>query len=290
MHGIVERKTLYFPGPSLVSGVFKACGVPGPAASGGAMFPTVDPTGSTYVNTAQQAYQRMDLPPDVHAIGIAPDSAIHSCDVAIAGQDGELHRHRISPGNPLLGCRAGDHVFVSIPNSLRCFANSGNSVFHDSPVVGILDSAGIQGWPLRLELYRGEAAPIRSHRRALYIAHAVFADVDTAENGGVRELVVCVDGRNRIDVQIYVGAVAGVTLALLASEARKTPSNGPTNDMPCYVPLPMTDAGATSVAHAVTDTMTLYSLVGNPISVLVARITCATNNSDVQLRVLAWDD
>src|SRR6187402_3904193 len=112
MHGHVDRRTLRSPGKSIAGTSFYAA-IPGPADLGGAVAAPGDVTAlttSTYlpVNTAEQSYVRVPLPAPgcgIRGIGIAPDSAIHTADVALVGLGGELERHRISPGNPLLGCR-----------------------------------------------------------------------------------------------------------------------------------------------------------------------------------------
>lgn len=300
-HGSVERKTLRFPGKNTFGDVV-ACGVPGPASSGGAAV-SRDGTESAYVNPADVAGVKITLPLDTNtkgpvvAIGIAPDSAIHTCDISLGGKDGEGERHRISPGNPLLGCMTeADFAIVTIPNAVAGIVLDASQVAWDAvnaPLPG--DTPGeiflVPGYPLRLEIWRGGVAPIRSPKRAGYFAHAVLNLHSVGGGGAVdKDFFVCVDGRSKIDVTVSVD-VAVIEVTMYSVEAAKVSGAlESTQDDALYVPLALDESGVL-VAAVAAGSAQIFSFNGNPITLLRVNVSVAGGGFDVnaQIHVRAWD-
>jgi hypothetical protein len=290
----LERKTLYFGGRNQAGDLF-ACGVPGPATDGGAITFDADKAalvtaGFWPTSTAQESYRKIDLVPrgadPISAICIAPDSAIHTCDIALVGLDGELERHRVSPGNPLVGIPAGaGFALVSIPNSIPLFTDTGAGVLHWDSAKMVDGSGGhVVGFPLRLEVWHGNLPPMRGPYRAGYFAHMLFA----IASGASRSLRVCVDGRSRVDV--VTNSSAGTsTISMQASEALKRTFTADTGaqrrDTWASFTLPVTDAGGTSY----TTTPNIVSFNGNPMTALVINIAQTVADAIVQVKVKAWD-
>jgi hypothetical protein len=286
MHASVTRRTIRFGGINLAGSVVY-CGIPGPATDGGAVAASGDAarlTTSTYlpVNTSEQSSSRIDLlggGGPITAIGIAPDSAIHTCDVALYGRSGELERHRISPGNPLLGCRDdADFANISIPNAIPGVGGSSEEVAWDATVQ---PGSGVMGFPLRLEVWRGGLLPIRSPKRAGYFSHALF---EFAAGAGDRSLLICVDGRRRVDV--VANSLGGTsTLTCNAWETIKA-AGAPTLDGILSVPLELTSAGVLSLAIG---SGKIISFDGNPMSILEVNVAQTVAAGVVQIKVKAWD-
>lgn len=308
-HAHIERCTLSFPGPNS-KGTLCAAGIPEVADAGGARFPTNAPslgsgssTVGAYVNLAADCYHRIPLhakDSPVRAISIAPDSAIHTCDVALAGKDGELERHRISPGNPLVGCRSdADWAFVSIPNSIPVLLDAATIVAADG-IKTALDSrlgAASIGWPLRLELWRGECVELRSPQRAAYFSHSIYSLTDdgAAEGATTADFFICVDGRKRIDVTVWLTDPINdesVTITAFACEAFKQASPSQGLDLRVEIPLVLDAAGNTSVIVA-KNVPTTFSLDGNPITLLKIHLALVLSGgadaATPQLHVKAYD-
>lgn len=292
--GLVERKTLRWGGSNTKGNVIY-CGVPGPAAAGGAITHAAGAAAiATYIQAAEDSYQRIDLGRRCHtsgpvrAISIAPDSAIHTCDIALAGRDGEIARHRISPGNPLIGTFEDDFALVSIPNSLPAAAKGSTVISHDSADAPLTAGTQISGWPLRLEVWRGDNVPIRSDKRAGYYAHFVFAQAA----GDDATAQVCVDGRRRISVTVDVTDVSGAgtcTTTMFGLEPRKVAgSPGNTRDTVIPVPLPLDLIGTLS-ATTVQGAPDTFAFEGVPLTVLRIAIAQATESAIVQIHVKAYD-
>ncbi len=284
MHGSIERRTVRFGGRNL-TGAVSYCG--SPSLAGGAVAPGPDVaalTASGYLptNTLEQASQRLDLQPkgghSIRGIGIAPDSAIHSCRVVLAGKNGETDTHQISPGNPLLGCLDGyDFAYLSLPNSIPGIANADGVTWDGAP------NGSLDGYPLRLELFRGDVLPMRSHKRAPYFAHAIFEIAAS----GTRILYVCVDGRERVDV--IVNGSAGVsTITIDAIEARKVTAQ-PLVDNLMAKALEVDDVGNTSFIAATGSNCSIVSFQGNPITIMAVNIAQTSATGIVQVKVKAYD-
>lgn len=290
-HLITDRKTLFWGGQNILSStgalVLFAQAVPGLPSEGVAVQPSNDAVASwsfpTGISTdVLQAYgQKITVPKDVVAIGIAPDSSIAQCDLWIAGRGDELSRHRLSPGNPYIGCPDTDYALVTIPNSIGYLAQSAYTAVADCSML-----EGSARFPLRLELFRGcNALPMRTHRRSPLVAVFSALDIDTGENGGIRQFFACVDGRNRISVQLFTDN-ANFTIACDAMEAKPNNANNLTANA---IALALDDAGSMSLAITAGNNA-LITLDGNPITILRITATSAANDGRIQCRVMAWDD
>lgn len=297
-HGIVQRRVIRFPGAP--NQTFVAAGIPGIAAAGGFVIASADVALAAQVNSAEQSSSRIAIPPTggaVRAIGIDPESAIACCDISFAGSNGEIDRRRITPGNPaFLGCADRvDFVDVTIPWSLPIMlasvvpSGAGKVAAHDT--VDILDeSSGLvaPGWPLRLELWRGEILPMRTHRRAPMLAHFAAVLVGAAD---VRDYLVCVDGRRRVDVYVYVRTGSSVTITAFDHVGWKnggTPSVVDEGGADANaVPLALTDAGSLSEVVSSTNPR-VFSFAGNPMGILRVHVD-AGGNAEVQVKIRAED-
>lgn len=291
-HVKVDRVSLAFPGQQAGSQIAK--GLPHLPGYGLVSFPTVDSGGSAYANPTGSGDlvahygQRVVIPCDTIAIGIAPDSIVHSCDIWIAGRNGAPDRHRVSPGNPYIGCPEADYVIVTVPNSIPALSTSFQYEAWSEHIPAYSLGAGTQvpGFPLRLEIMRGGGVvPMRAPVRSPQFERAAFIDVDTGENGGVRDFYVCVDGRKQIRVTISNGGSGDCTVQCWAWEGM--PSNDDTDDA-TLIPLALDDAGATSLTIA-TGIVDMISFDGAPITILQVRVTAAANNANIFVTVGAWD-
>ncbi len=291
-HGKIQRVTIGFPGLNEDGSTFIG-GIPGPeVSSGGVMSPedrsTFIGNGITtgYIQDPKKSYRKITLPKvrgmQLSYLGIAPDSAIHSADIALQGEGGAFLRGRISPGNPLLGCQDADWALVSVPNSLVGVPASSNSIVgHD--IVGFRNagaSLDFGGWPLRLELGYGSILPVRSPERAVYVGHFL----GTPASGQSRTFRICVDGRRRIDVACNSSGGTS-TLTAFALESFKT-QNAPLIDTSTAFPLPLDDAGSTSLAIGSALNVSFF---GNPISILELVVAQTVATGVIQLHVKAYD-
>jgi hypothetical protein len=257
----LERKVLYFPNRT-VAGEIVAFGIPGPFAQGSAIWAPWDVTygSSTGGATENAAAVRIDLPKKpgsegaVRAICIAPDSAIHTCDIALHGNGGELSRHRISPGNPLLSAadHEADYALVTIINSIPQITlgsrAAGAAEAFDRTIMGQNDNEDVIAFPLRLEVWRGALPPMRTHQRAGYAGNAVgrFAD-GTTETDVPRTFYFCTDGRRRIGVTSMIPNGVGThTIQCFSVEAHKNPSD-PDIDARTETTMVLDDIGSTSL-------------------------------------------
>jgi hypothetical protein len=272
-HVQIRRHVVRFGGVTS-DGEIVYAGIPGPPHAGSAIAAAPDrATYASYANEAGDVAFRLPLGrmngASPLAIAIAPDSAIHSCDIALAGAQTEGDRHRVSPGNPLVGCLDADYVTITL--------------FHDS--VGAPSGiATVESFPLRLELWYG-SLPVRTHRRAGYFAHFLAA-VDVDET---RDFYVCVDGRNRVDVTIN-GSAGGGTVTVSAFDHVVLKKSAAEDDS-MAVALPLNEAGDLTVAIDNTaETNTRFSFYGNPLTVLRIRLAGSVDASLAQIRVHAQDD
>lgn len=295
MHkGHVELRTLRFAGLA-TDGSAIACGVPGPAVYGGALTNARDKTTlASLIQSAQSSVIRMDFRDERHAngpvtaIAIAPGSAIHTCDIALAGKNGEVERHRISPGNPLIVPLDGvDFAMVSIPNAIPSLSNAlgSNVAFWDGdPAAPISGGALAASFPLRLELWRGDVVPLRTNKRAGYYAHYFCSQADT----DTTDLYVCVDGRQKIDVTLYQD-LGTSTITMFAIEAMK--GSVPKLDIFSVVPLPLDSLGTLSAAvvGGAGQAQACYSFDGVPMTILKIHLVQSVSTGKAQLHVKAYD-
>lgn len=285
MHGQLHKITLAFPGLSS-GGTFHRSGIPGPEALAGFVTSVNDETAlaAYQITNPKLVASRVVFPKvsrhQLRYIGIAPDSAIHSADVALLGRGDDLNRFRVSPGNPIIGCKDVDSALVTIPVPLIGIALPlANQAAHD-----YVNAPGTtaSGWPLRLELGYGEIIPIRSPKRAVYSARFIFSP----GVGQSRDMYICTDGRTRVDVEVVTSALT-TTLTAFSVVSTKV-SGSPQGDTGTLVPLPLDDAGSLSLP--VTPSAPLIaSFYGNPIPVLNLNIAQATNAAVVQVNVRAYD-
>lgn len=272
----VERFVAYFPSRS-TDGELEVCAIPGPDVENCAVAAGYDATflanegllADTVVATKRIALpKKLATHGPVRAICIAPDSLIKECDIAIHGERGEVHRHRCSPGNPVLvsADAEADFALITIPMSIPpvtrgASGQTGPNIAADASVVSEIDSQDTFGFPLRLEVWRGDILPMRVNRRAdqvvEFIGEMIFEDGDW-QNTDYRTCYVCTDGRSEIMIQAM--AIQGeVSIECFALEARKTPGGSADVDSVSRVQLELDETGATSL------TMNAAAS-GNPIS------------------------
>lgn len=219
---LIQRKTLVFPGRTPQGGaIVQAFGIPDTDYIGSwhadELFEKESST--NYANVAA-AYiiqdeefglpaLRIDFPQGqgvgpVVAVAIAPDSVIQCCDIRLMGVAGEVGRHRVSPGNPLLGVGDAIYATVTIPNGIPFFLVTDAHIFFNAMQFAAgnseLPNARAVGWPLRLELWRGMLPPLRQNIRAPMFAHGILRHANGTDN---RTVIACVDGRRRIDIIVY---------------------------------------------------------------------------------------
>lgn len=301
------RAALSFPGPNLL-GSFNATSIPGPFdpsvdgtfgnQGGNAAFASVDNvagvTGALQEfasnSSLNRSVQKLALPRrNGHPpswVGIAADSAIHSCDLWMGGRKDDGSRHRIAPGLPLIGLDDDDSfALVSIPVGLPFFAPSGtDNAGHDVQRGGGTTLFG--GWPLRLELGYGCLPPRETRVRAPYVAHFV-ASMAAASS---RFLWVCCDGRRRVDITLYSSNVTTTLAAVEDCSTRKDTTTPNANvDIITPVGLPVDDAGNLT-AVLTSGTPQTFSFYGNSMNVLRISLSQITNSAFVQCRVKAYDD
>lgn len=210
MHGTLTRRTLSFPGLN-PNGGNSAYGIPDPRARAAALDTcsadeaTINPGALT---TYEIASQRLDIQAGTVAIGIAPDSLVACCDIAIDGSP--VNAIRVSPENPLLGCRANGKATVTVPAIVPVLVVSSNNCAPGA-VKFPYDGGEAYAWPLRLELHQGETMPMRATKRAPMVAAAKFVTA----NAATRIMYACVDGRARISVRVRA-TTANVTVKIYA--------------------------------------------------------------------------
>lgn len=292
---LVERSTLRWGGRGPANGTdYRWCGIPAASVDGGFVSLAGDATPLASYLTAKNAYalssrqlmlpKRNGMAPS--AISIAPDSAIHACDVSLGGDGGDVTRHRVSPGNPLIGNLDADRAAVTLPFAVPVLAvTSGETLFSDatiSPISGV--DYGL--FPLRLELWYG-GLPIRGIYRAPLAAYALFGSTGTDVN---RDFTVCVDGRKRIDVKMIVDGITNgaATLKCFSMDAYK--STTALADLPINKQLELNDDGDTSILVDVTTGVesTTVSFFGNPMTFL--RVNLTITDAIVHVIVRAMDD
>jgi len=120
----IDKREFRFPGNSS-AGIVSGIPIPGPAQIGAFAYPVADAgtfTGVTAPLPFTLAGQKIDLlrnPTPIQAISIAPDSAIGTCDLWLAGDDVATSRRRISPGVPLIEDLSDyDFAYITIPSGL----------------------------------------------------------------------------------------------------------------------------------------------------------------------------
>jgi hypothetical protein len=258
----VEKRTIYFP--ILNDGNIEACAIPGPDAENCAVACEIDATyraNELVLADVSVAKFKILIPQKHHtqgpvrAIGIAPDSLIHTCDVSILGKGGEMDRQRCSPGNPVLvsSDAEADFALIAILSSIPPLTDNGSAkdaTGIDASVIGQIDEANVFGYPLRLEIWRGDIPPMRVHTRAAMVAEGcgeiVFEDNDWA-NTSARTFYLCTDGRKSMSIQIE--ATQGqCSIECFAREAHKTPGGSADVDHGSRVQMVLDDAGSTSLS------------------------------------------
>jgi hypothetical protein len=298
----VTRQTYTWPGrPEFAAGgSVTACAIPAKGEVGGAV--TSDATLlDLIVQPFQKSVRRMNLNLNnrpLRAIAIAPDSPIAECDLWLGGDGGERSHHRISPGNPYIGGRDNyDTAEISIPDSIPCLdGDAADTVYWDADrevsdgsTMGGFDR--IVGWPLRLELWQGDTLPIRSHKRAAHVAHAVFqmAELDT------RSMYVCVNGRRRVSViAALIGAPgeSACTLQCYTVGGMKDTAGDATEDSANEILLPLNPAGDTSLiigtsGGAVSSRIIEMDAIARPL--LRVKLTSTAQAFQAQIHVRAED-
>jgi hypothetical protein len=229
--GAVERYTLRFGGNNPSPAPF-ASGIPGPDSVGSVGFCAQDALlFAGYNKKIPDVGVRIPLAKGlsqygVTGIGIAADSAIGCCDISLGGDGGEKSKHRISPGNPLLGDLSEyDTALVTIPNPIPIIADQAATLNWDAQVIGNIPAIGGNGMgmPLRLEVYRGDVMPMRTQHRAPYHARAIFHFAVGVDS---RTLTVCIDGRRDVLIELWSPALAGANVinVNIVTQAA-TPSN-----------------------------------------------------------------
>lgn len=189
---------------------------------GGNGFSSPDPS----LSTADLGAQRVALPRKcgLRAISIAPDSAIPVCDISIAARNDEYGRHRLSPGNPLLGnLDDADFMSITIPTSPPTLV-AGPTVFAWD-ALGVPHAGGavnIWAFPLRLEMWYGNDIPsIRADKRAPMHAAARF----TLAAATQQFMYVYVEGRRQVSVEI-IPHTATCTVSIQQVSYQVSTSNG----------------------------------------------------------------
>lgn len=307
--------TFRFPGAASQTTLLSGVGLPGPYAKAGVLvYPSTSEATYKPSDGAEAArYAKLNLPKDLVAISIAPNSHIATCDLWLAGLESDYQRYQISTGNPFIGGSSptSDFAVVSIPNSVPPIS-SGSAVpqllFWDGADESVkrANDAGttvgkVNGFPLRLEVWRASDINLRDRdawelprniRRAPLVAHGVLV----LDAGGVAtgSLYVCVDGRRRIDIQVNSEDANGAgTIKAYAVEAFKQVGAsvlGPNVDRATETQLALQSDGTMNVA-VVANTTQIFSFNGNPITVLKVQITSTYAGSEAyQIRVMAWDD
>jgi hypothetical protein len=299
--GIVQRRVLRFPYWDHARAYVTAAGIPGPAVDGGIRLASADlALAATFLNTSDESRQILPIPPSggiVRAIGIAADSAIACCDIAFAGRDGELERHRISPGNPaFVGCSdVIDFIGVSIPWSIPrmvfgSFTEADPTMTAAHDFVDAFNEPGdpVAGFPLRLELWRGDLLPMRTFRRAPYCAHFLAAMGGITSQ--VRDFLICVDGRRRIDVHVRSEMAATVTAFDHVGWKPVSDLTDEGADALYATPLALIDTGSTSEVVTAANPR-CFSFDGNPLTVLRVNVATASEVTAgaVEVKIRAED-
>ena len=220
-HGNVIRRTIAFPSLNAGGAGGKASNaIPDPRSS---RLPYVVPSGDTSLDPAalstyDDAARVISIPSGTVAIGIAPDSLIHSCDISLTGDP--ANAIRVAPGLPLLGCRGEEKALITLPTMPYGVALTATTVTPGAAGVYPADGQDVAMWPLRLEFFRGDVMPMRTdHRRAPMVAKARVVTEAAVD----RFVYVCVDGRRKIalavapstqDVTVTVTGLVGYALAL----------------------------------------------------------------------------
>ncbi len=300
MHAHSEKAIIHWGGKNAVQ-IPIAVGVPNLAENGGNTSPAADAAtvlaalGAT--NSHDESAQVLKLTPiagvPVSAIGIAPDSLIPACDIALGGNGAPLRRFRIAPGNPLVGCiDETDMALVTIPVAMPLILDNSNFDVLDATDVAQVGSDTYRGWPLRLELWRGDPVQIRVNDRAPFHGYSIVANTNS---GTVRRVIACVAGRRRIDVFVTPDAAgpASVTVDIHGGEPIKSVTAPSTRllDEVKLPQLPLDEFGATSLVA--TSAAPLYlSFEGNPMTLIVVDLTGGTGGAPagpVHVRINAWD-
>lgn len=301
----VERHTLRFPGwKGDQASTYSGCSVAGQSndvdtgaddGSFGSGLQLGVPTETTRHSKFKDAFRMLKIhTQDISAIAIAPDSAIAECDVWLDGNN-DKQRFRVSPGCPLVGAFDSDRdsIFVTIPDSMPVLQLAQHSttdkVFDAIPITGpanVID----WGFPLRLEVWKGEPLPMRvAAKRGGY--RAWFRVLGSATE---RNCYVCVDGRRRIDVYVLPDA-ADYTIKVFDVLSAKQPS-APTRDRnlngagtAADDQLALDAAGGITLVPA-SGLWTNIDFYGNPMTVIRVNVVKAAGTGDIQIKVIAWDD
>lgn len=287
---LVERHTLRFPFKNSALALVSRS-IPGDPDTGThiSMFSPA-PFSNIPTRNAEASAQAVVIPKrrdglQLMAISIAPDSPIHSADIAIGVQQTEVQRHRISPGNPLIGnFDQWDTISVTLPFGMPYVGGSGfNNFFWDTTPDNVAGGT-YWGFPLRLECWYG-ALPVRMDRRAAYRGFARM----TFLSAGNRRFGICVDGRTKIAVEIIAGA--GSTCTYTIAQVACDLNTGLTASPDAGISADRVITGPTAAAAGALvrfDVLPNATAFGSPYQFLVVTLTEAVAG-DHQLSVAAWD-
>jgi hypothetical protein len=247
-----------------------------------------DPDNATIPITGDLLSNRLNIPRNsgLRGIGIAPDSLIHTADLAIGGKHTEDGTFRISPGNPYIGSLDEyDFVDVTLPISLPSLAATNSTAATDGfawdALPGNSGAGEIWQWPLRLELWYGDNPPIRQPFRAPM--HAT-ARVILAAAAASRRILFCVDGRRTASIDILP---ATSTLSYTVEQVVPAKALGGLNDtFNRRVITGPTSAGTVGVPFHVD----VFPMTATPISILSILLSDSVGAATPsQLDFHAWD-
>lgn len=289
-HVIVERRTLVWPRARVGGAGVTSLAIPGNPIYGTFTNAPEDDAasyqGDTFTalrSTLESCAARIDIPADTIAIGIAPDSIIHSCDIALGGMSGENSRHGVSPGSPLIGCPNVGFGLVTIRDPIPIIQSLkilGDCNAVRTPISG---TSSALAWPLRLELFRScVVPPQRSDKRAPMSSMSLIS-VPAAG----RTLYTCVDGRRNVEIEIIApDGAPGVTFTLFSIVPLRSE---PTIDTEYGIQIPLDSAGTLSATVGAAGTEgKVFSFEGTPFNILAITLV-STGTSIVQVRVRGWD-
>jgi hypothetical protein len=259
--------------------------------------------------------RRIDLPlkrnvgQPVTMIAIAPDSNIECADIQFGSN--RINRHRIAPGAPYIGTPDSDDDFALVAPVRMIPAlsdtNSANPIrsyaFWDARVDADPAGAGVNGlcvgWPLRLNVYRGDQTPPVMVYRAPLTAVCVFQTSFATATPGQQDFFVCTDGRRRVDVNVARHPLSGAASMTVQIDGIDTtmlqnndaPSTG--SFLTCFDP---SGQNANSVVNLLPATALaagasmVKSYTGNPFWMFRVRVqSTATFETSGTIQVLGWD-
>jgi hypothetical protein len=301
MSGHIEKVTVRTPSqrPAIAATVpFSAITIPAGGDIGAGLFIQSDGTFGTLTGAGSNAGWPFDrtvfqLPVPLRfvdgvsnvaprGICIAPDSAIAECDIWLNSQSTEATHFRVSPGNPMVGDLTGvGFVGVSCPNPMPTIKRTPDDgwpnplmAWDASLATATYLNSDVWQFPLRLEWWYGCNIELRANRRAPY--RATWQN-NIVTGGGVSSMVICVDGRQRIELGIFT---TNATTTLRVYELSGVPArSGLATDVPATRIMVLDDAGNTSrllpnsLAGTGTGTMNSFSFSGNPMQMILVELT-----------------